>query len=107
MPRDYDKARKYHMQAAEAGDPRSMFDLGSMYEFGLGVTIDLKQAAVWYGHAADYGHAQGAYNLATMLESGVYLAPSQFEACFISAAHTDADIDETIAAARAALAQIR
>jgi len=37
-----------------------------------------------------------------MLESGVYLAPSQFEACFISAAHTDADIDETIAAARVA-----
>jgi TPR repeat protein len=70
VPRDYDRARKYHLQAAGAGDPRSMFDLGSMYEFGLGVTIDLKQAAIWYGHAADYGHAQGAYNFATMLESG-------------------------------------
>ncbi len=70
VARDYDKARKYHLQAAEAGDPRSMFDLGSIYEFGLGVTTDLRQAAVWYGHAADYGHAQGAYNLATMLESG-------------------------------------
>ena len=70
VQRDYEKARKYHLQAAGAGDPRSMFDLGSMYEFGMGVTTDLKQAAVWYGHAADYGHAQGAYNLATMLESG-------------------------------------
>ncbi len=37
-----------------------------------------------------------------MLEAGVYLAPSVFEAGFISAAHTDADIDETIRAARAA-----
>lgn len=70
VQRDYDKARKYHLQAALAGDPRSMFDLGSMYEFGMGVAVDLRQAAVWYRHAADYGHAQGAYNLGTMLESG-------------------------------------
>jgi glutamate-1-semialdehyde 2,1-aminomutase len=39
-----------------------------------------------------------------MLERGVYLAPSQFEAAFISAAHTDADIERTIAAARDVLA---
>jgi glutamate-1-semialdehyde 2,1-aminomutase len=35
-----------------------------------------------------------------MLERGVYLAPSQFEAAFVSAAHTERDIDETIAAAQ-------
>ena len=35
-----------------------------------------------------------------MLERGVYLAPSQFEAAFLSAAHTERDIDETIAAAK-------
>jgi glutamate-1-semialdehyde 2,1-aminomutase len=34
-----------------------------------------------------------------MLEAGVYLAPSQFEAGFISTAHTTADIDQTIKAA--------
>ena len=34
-----------------------------------------------------------------MLEHGVYLAPASFEAGFMSAAHTDADIDETIEAA--------
>ena len=39
-----------------------------------------------------------------MLESGVYLAPSQFEAAFVSAVHTDEDIERTIAAARVALA---
>lgn len=31
-----------------------------------------------------------------MLEKGIYIAPSQFEAMFVSAAHTDADIDKTI-----------
>jgi glutamate-1-semialdehyde 2,1-aminomutase len=36
-----------------------------------------------------------------MLERGIYLPPSQFEAAFVSAAHTDEDIDKTIAAARA------
>ena len=38
-----------------------------------------------------------------MLRRGVSLAPSQFEANFLSIAHTDADIDETCAAAGAAL----
>ena len=37
-----------------------------------------------------------------MLGEGVYLAPSQFEAAFVSVAHTDLIIDETIAAARKA-----
>ncbi len=35
-----------------------------------------------------------------MLEHGVYLAPSQFEAGFTSVAHTEEDIDRTLAAAR-------
>jgi len=38
-----------------------------------------------------------------MLQRGVYLAPSQFEAAFMSSAHTDADIAKTIEAAEAAL----
>ena len=41
-----------------------------------------------------------------MLEQGVYLAPSQFEAGFVSLAHTEKDIDDTIAAAQAALKKI-
>jgi glutamate-1-semialdehyde 2,1-aminomutase len=37
-----------------------------------------------------------------MLEQGIYLAPSQFEAAFLSIAHTSADIERTIKAARTA-----
>jgi len=40
-----------------------------------------------------------------MLERGVYLAPSQFEAGFLSTEHGEAEIDATVAAARDALAQ--
>eukprot|EP00898_Chlorokybus_atmophyticus_P007075 jgi/Chlat1/7369/Chrsp6S07408 len=41
-----------------------------------------------------------------MLERGVYLAPSQFEAGFMSLAHTDEDIEATIAAARDVLSSL-
>jgi glutamate-1-semialdehyde 2,1-aminomutase len=40
----------------------------------------------------------------SMLDQGIYMPPSQFEAAFISAAHTEADIDRTIAAAAKAFA---
>lgn len=39
-----------------------------------------------------------------MLENGVYLPPSQYEAWFVSWSHTDADIEQTIGAARKAFA---
>ena len=38
-----------------------------------------------------------------MLEEGIYLAPSQYEAMFVSAAHSDEDIERTISAAEKAL----
>jgi glutamate-1-semialdehyde 2,1-aminomutase len=40
-----------------------------------------------------------------MLDSGIYLPPSQYEAAFLSAAHTDADVQKTIDAAKAVLAK--
>jgi glutamate-1-semialdehyde 2,1-aminomutase len=42
-----------------------------------------------------------------MLDEGVYLAPSAFEAGFMSIAHTDVDIDATINAARKAFQQLQ
>jgi glutamate-1-semialdehyde 2,1-aminomutase len=39
-----------------------------------------------------------------MLDNGVYLPPSQFEAAFLSAAHTDEDVKQTITAAKQAFA---
>jgi glutamate-1-semialdehyde 2,1-aminomutase len=38
-----------------------------------------------------------------MLNRGIFLAPSQFEAAFVSVAHTSGDIDRTILAASDAL----
>jgi glutamate-1-semialdehyde 2,1-aminomutase len=41
-----------------------------------------------------------------MLDSGVYLPPSQYEAAFLSAAHTAEDVQKTIAAAKQAFAMV-
>ena len=42
----------------------------------------------------------------SMLESGVYLPPSQFEACFVSLAHTEQDVERTLQATEKALAAL-
>jgi glutamate-1-semialdehyde 2,1-aminomutase len=41
-----------------------------------------------------------------MLDRGIYLAPSQFEAGFVSTAHGEAEVEATIAAAREAFAAL-
>jgi glutamate-1-semialdehyde 2,1-aminomutase len=41
-----------------------------------------------------------------MLEHGIYLAPSQFEAGFTSLAHTEEDVERTLAAAQEVMASI-
>ena len=53
-----------------------------------------------YDDAAKSDTAQFARFHRAMLDRGVYLPPSQFEAAFLSAAHTAEDIERTIDAAR-------
>jgi len=56
-----------------------------------------------FSSAARCDTARFAAFFRAMLERGVLLPPSQFEALFVSTAHTEADIDATISAAREAL----
>ena len=59
-----------------------------------------------YSSATSANTQQYAQFFRGMLARGVYPPPSQFEAWFLSAAHTTKDIDRTIAAARAAMKEI-
>jgi glutamate-1-semialdehyde 2,1-aminomutase len=80
--------------ARDAGYPLYSTRVGSMFcaFFTKGEVHDWSTAAVCDTKAfARYFRA--------MLEEGIYLAPSQFETAFVSIAHTDADLDRTIAAA--------
>jgi glutamate-1-semialdehyde 2,1-aminomutase len=55
-----------------------------------------------YGSALASNTSHHAAFFHQMLERGVYLPPSQFEAWFLSGAHTEGDVDRTIRAARGA-----
>ena len=65
------------------------------------------------GPVTDYASAKKSDTQAyatffrAMLSQGVYLAPSQFEAAFLSTAHTPADIAKTVKAARAAFNKLK
>jgi glutamate-1-semialdehyde 2,1-aminomutase len=59
-----------------------------------------------YGDAKKSDAARFAAFFREMLERALFLPPSQFEALFVSAAHTDDDIDHAISAARESLAAI-
>ena len=83
--------------AKEAGVPISYNRVGSMFTwfFAPGPVTN------WDSAAKSDTEAFGRF-FRSMLESGVYLPPSQFEAAFLSAAHTEEDIQQTIAAAKQA-----
>jgi glutamate-1-semialdehyde 2,1-aminomutase len=93
-------------------------------ELGAALEIGMKEAATAAGIAVQFNRigsmfcgyftSEPVHNLAgamksdrarfakyfhLMLERGIYLAPSQFEAGFISTAHTPGDIAETVSAA--------
>jgi glutamate-1-semialdehyde 2,1-aminomutase len=84
-----------HCAAAPAGV--TVNRVGSMFTFFFteGPVTDYESAK--RSDTARFGRFFRA-----MLERGIYLAPSQFEAAFLSAAHSEEDIRKTVAAAREA-----
>lgn len=102
--------------AEKAGIPVSANRVGSMFTVFFNATPDSQTA----GHSAqgtgkavtDWGTAKQsdtkrfARFFWAMLENGVYLAPSQFEAGFLSTAHSDKDVDKTLEAAQKAFGLI-
>jgi glutamate-1-semialdehyde 2,1-aminomutase len=88
--------------ARSAGLPHQVQRAGSMFTlfFAAEPVIDYRSAL----KADTKRFAQFFWG---MMDRGVYLPCSQFEAAFVSAAHTDEHIDRTLAAAREALGEIR
>lgn len=84
--------------AMEARVPMTANRVGSMFTF----FFTDKRVTDWDTAATCDTEKFGRFHNA-MLNAGVWLPPSQFEAAFLSVAHTAKDIEETIAAARAAL----
>jgi glutamate-1-semialdehyde 2,1-aminomutase len=87
--------------ARKAGIPFSVNRVGAM--FGLFFTNETVETYA-QATAADVAAFNRFFH--GMLERGVYLAPSAFEAGFMSSAHGDAEIDATIEAATATFAAL-
>jgi glutamate-1-semialdehyde 2,1-aminomutase len=106
-PAAYDKLEKLSARladglasaAAEAKVPAQVNRVGSMF------TVFFSEKPVFDAESARAASTKrfGAFFHA-LLENGVYLPPSQFEAAFLSTAHSEDDVDATIGAATVAFA---
>ncbi len=88
--------------AKDAGVPLCYNRVGSMFTwfFTPGPVTD------WDSASKSNTEAFGKFFRA-MLDGGVYLPPSQYEAAFLSATHTEEDVQRTIAAAKRAFAVVK
>lgn len=88
--------------ADEAGIPFTTNQVGGMFGFFFTEEKNIRR----YAQVAkgDMERFKRFYH--GMLDAGIYLAPSAFEAGFVSSAHTDADIQATIDAARKVMATL-
>ncbi len=60
----------WFLKAAETGSPRAQYNLGRMYQDGIGVMQDCEKAASWLSKAAVQGDADAQYNLGMMYARG-------------------------------------
>ena len=90
-----------HEAAAAAGVPHQVARVGSMLTFFFN-----PEPVTDYDVARRSDTARFARFFWAMIDRGVYLPCSQFEAAFLSAAHTGQHIAQTVAAAREALAEV-
>ena len=81
--------------ARQQAAQKQKLELGPDVEFGSATILpqvsDGERYATWFRE---------------LLDRGVYIAPSQYEAMFVSGAHTVADIDATVTAAAEAFAAV-
>jgi localization factor PodJL len=58
-------------EAAEGGDPKALFEIGTRYADGRGVASDTKIAAKWYERSAELGFAPAEYRIGNFYEKGI------------------------------------
>ncbi|RCU51615.1 glutamate-1-semialdehyde-2,1-aminomutase [Corallincola holothuriorum] len=92
----------FKAEADKAGIPLTINQVGGMFGFFFTEAAEVSSFA--QVTQCDLQRFQQFYHL--MLAEGVYLAPSAYEAGFISTAHSEADIQATIAAAGRCFAKL-
>ena len=78
--KDYATAVEKFTTSAEQGDAAAQFNLGIIYDQGLGVAQDYVQAVRWYKLAAEQGDASAQFNLGVMYDEGQGVAQDYVQA---------------------------
>jgi glutamate-1-semialdehyde 2,1-aminomutase len=91
-------AQGFEEAARSAGIQATVNRVGSMMTCFIGADEVNNYADARCCNLSAFGRLHGE-----LLTRGVYMAPSQFEAVFVSMAHTQADMEQTVTACRAAL----
>lgn len=68
---EHEKAANIYLRLAQSGDLDAMFNMGYLYQFGIGVEADAKKAADFYAVAQYLEGGDAAYNLAVMTMNGI------------------------------------
>ena len=77
---DYAAALHEWRPLAEKGDANAQYNLGLLYNQGLGLAQDFKAAADWYRKAAEQGNSNAQYNLGVMYSTGQGVTKDSAEA---------------------------
>ncbi len=70
LEKDPDKAVQYFLEAAEIGSVDAQWNLGLLYNEGIGVERSGEEAKYWFEKAAKAGHARAQFNLSIMYMTG-------------------------------------
>lgn len=88
--------------AASAGVPVNVQGLGSLFTIFFN-----SQPVINFAGAMECNQESFRRFFSVLLENGIYIAPSPFEAWFVSLVHADEDLDQTLVAAEKAFAAIK
>ncbi len=80
VAKNYDLAVESYKKAAAKKNLEAAFNLGVMYEQGIGVPINFTQSFQWYMNAAKQGYREAQFNLANMYAKGAGIPPNQRKA---------------------------
>ena len=108
-----DEDESFYAKLEEIGNDLENGIRDAMGEFGVSYTLNrvgsmftlffTESAVTDFDSAKTSDTAKFSAYFSDMLDEGIYLPPSQFEACFVSIAHKKEDLDKTVAAVRKAL----
>jgi TPR repeat protein len=97
LPDHFEKDMDSYRKEAEKGNAVGQYNLGQVYNQGLGVREDYTQAASWYRKAAEQGHAKAQYNLGYMYALGLGVPQDMVQAYMWINIASDQGLEKAIA----------